>query len=182
MSEDIKIEELVEEATEIVKVDDSTKNLIARIMEEENAVKLKDLTHLFKVHMAKKNIVRIIKYYDMIDLVNKQTFKRLEARPDEISNKDLISFMTTFLTTIEKTTETLSTLDDTTSGLTINQQHNEVNINVGPASLDRESKERVIDTVKNLLALMVPGGSLNSEESKVVEEDEVEDDIIEDIE
>lgn len=118
----------------------------------------------------------------MIDLVNKQTFKRLEARPDEISNKDLISFMTTFLTTIEKTTETLSTLDDTTSGLTINQQHNEVNINVGPASLDRESKERVIDTVKNLLALMVPGGSLNSEESKVVEEDEVEDDIIEDIE
>ena len=116
MSEDIKIEELVEEATEIVKVDDSTKNLIARIMEEENAVKLKDLTHLFKVHMAKKNIVRIIKYYDMIDLVNKQTFKRLEARPDEISNKDLISFMTTFLTTIEKTTETLSTLDDTTSG------------------------------------------------------------------
>lgn len=135
-------------------LDTSATNLVNAIIEEENPSKLKDLTHLFKVHMAKKNIIRLIKYYDMVDLVNNQTLQRLENRPDEISNRDLLTFMTTILTTIEKTTETLGTLDDTTSGLIINQQKNEVNINLGATSLDRDSKERVVDAIKSLMSFI----------------------------
>jgi|LSQX01.2.fsa_nt_gb hypothetical protein len=135
-------------------LDMSTNEIINSIIEEENSSKLKDLTHLFKVHMAKKNIIRMIKYYDMIDLVSEQTLLRLEKKPDEITTKDLLALMTGILSTIEKTNDTLGALDDTTSGLTINQQKNEVNINVAGASLDRESKERVVDAIKSLMSLM----------------------------
>ena len=83
-------------------LDMSTNELINSIIEEENSSKLKDLTHLFKVHMAKKNIIRMIKYYDMIDLVNEQTLLRLEKKPDEITTKDLLALMTGILSTIEK--------------------------------------------------------------------------------
>lgn len=135
-------------------LDTSTKEIINSIIEEENSSKLKDLTHLFKVHMAKKNIIRMIKYYDMIDLVNEQTLLRLEKKPDEITTKDLLALMTGILSTIEKTNDTLGALDDTTSGLIVNQQKNEVNINVAGASLDRDSKERVVDAIKSLMSLM----------------------------
>lgn len=135
-------------------LDMSTNELINSIIEEENSSKLKDLTHLFKVHMAKKNIIRMIKYYDMIDLVNEQTMLRLEKKPDEITTKDLLALMSGIQSTIEKTNDTLGVLDDTTSGLIINQQRNEVNINVAGASLDRDSKERVVDAIKSLMSLM----------------------------
>jgi hypothetical protein len=114
----------------------------------------------------------------MMDLVNDQTMQRLENRPDEISNKDLITFMTTFLTTIEKTTQSLGTLDDTTPGLVINQQNNEVNINVGTQKLDRDSKERVVDAIKSLMSLISEPSAKNDvidiedieDEAEVVEE------------
>ena len=99
--------------------------------------------------MAKKNLIRLIKFYDLIDLVSDQAMKRLEHRPDEMSNKDLLLFMTTFLNTIEKTTSTLGTLDDTTTALVINQQNNEINVDMNGAHLlPRESKEKVVDAIK----------------------------------
>jgi tRNA A37 threonylcarbamoyladenosine modification protein TsaB len=169
----------MEDKKEYLALDTSTNKLINDIIAEESPTKLKDLTYLFKVHVAKKNIIRLIKYYDMMDLVNDQTMQRLENRPDEISNKDLITFMTTFLTTIEKTTQSLGTLDDTTPGLVINQQNNEVNINVGTQKLDRDSKERVVDAIKSLMSLISEPSAKNDvidiediedEEAEVVEE------------
>ena len=168
----------MEDKKEYLALDTSTNKLINDIIAEESPTKLKDLTYLFKVHVAKKNIIRLIKYYDMMDLVNDQTMQRLENRPDEISNKDLITFMTTFLTTIEKTTQSLGTLDDTTPGLVINQQNNEVNINVGTQKLDRDSKERVVDAIKSLMSLISEPSAKNDvidiedieDEAEVVEE------------
>jgi hypothetical protein len=173
-----KKNDLIKSKIDSISLDTSTSKLISDIIAEESPTKLKDLTHLFKVHIAKKNIIRLIKYYDMMDLVNEQTMQRLENRPDEISNKDLLTFMTTFLTTIEKTTQSLGTLDDTTSGLVINQQNNEVNINVGTQKLDRDSKERVVDAIKSLMSLISEPSAKNDvidiedieEEAEVVEE------------
>lgn len=132
----------------------STKNLIDTIIEENDTSKLQNLTHLFKIHAAKRNLIRLIKYYDMLDLVNEQAMKRLEKRPDEIDNKDLLAFMNTLLNTVEKTTTSLKVLDDTES-LIINHQSNEVNINVNTGTnLTRESKEKVVDAIKSLMVLL----------------------------
>ena len=147
---DVKV---IESNIDALPLDVSTNNLINAIIAEESPAKLKDMTHLFRVHMAKKNIIRLIKYYDMIDLVNSQTLQRLEKRPDEISNKDLLSFMTALLTSVEKASNALDALDGTTSSLIINQQQNEVNINLG-GNLNRESKERVVDAIKSLMSLI----------------------------
>lgn len=163
--------EIVKTEQGVISTDLKTDMLVDAIIAEDNPSKLKDLTHLFKVHMAKKNIIRLIKYYDMIDLVNAQTLQRLENRPDEISNKDLLSLMTGILTTIEKTSETLGTLDDTTTGLIINQQKNEVNINLAGANLDRDSKEKVVDAIKSLMSLI----SESKKESDVIDINDIED-------
>lgn len=150
------------DAVEIVKetslLSTTTDNLVAEIMKENSPDKLKDLTHLFKVHMAKRNILRLIKYYDMMDLVNEQTLLRLEKKPDEITSKDLLAIMTTVMTTIEKTTTTLGTLDDTDS-MIIHNQKNEVNINIDTPKLNRDSKEKVVDAIKSLMTLLSEGKS-----------------------
>lgn len=166
--------ELTKIETNALSTDVTTNSIVTAIIAEENPSRLRDLTHLFKVHMAKKNIIRLIKYYDMMDLVNAQTLQRLENRPDEISNKDLLSLMTGILTTIEKTSETLGTLDDTVTSLVINQQTNKVSINVVGA-LDRDSKGRVVDAIKSLMSLI----SDSKKEADVIDIDDIEEDKIE---
>ena len=155
-----------------IAMSESTNKLIDAIIAEESPTKLKDLTYLFKVHMAKRNIIRLIKYYDMMDLVNEQTMLRLENRPDEITTKDLSTMMSTFLTTIEKTTASLSTLDNTDS-LVINQQNNEVNINIDSPKLNRESKEKVVDAIKSLMTLL---SKSKTEDTDIIDIDGLEDD------
>lgn len=170
MAEDKKELSVVEAGK--LQLTDTESSIVKAIIEENDPTKLKDLTYLFKINVAKKNIVRLIKYYDMIDLVNDQTLKRLENRPDEISNKDLLTFMNTLLVTIEKTSETLGALDDTTTGLTINQQNNEVNINLGGTQqLDRDSKERVIDAIKSIMNTVTAVETSHSTVEPIIEVD-----------
>ena len=56
----------MEEVTEkdlidILPLDDSNSKLAQEIINEQNLEKVKDLTHLFNLNQAKKNVLRILK-------------------------------------------------------------------------------------------------------------------------
>lgn len=80
--------------------------------------------------------------------------QRFEKRPDEMSNKDLMDYMNTVITTIEKTQKTLQQADDVPQ-VVINQQTNN-QINIESEQLSRDSRERVMDFIKSYLENVSP--------------------------
>lgn len=52
--------------------------------------------------MAKKNALRVLKLNDLLDQVSDKMMERFEKRPEEFSHRDLIDYMNTVSTTIER--------------------------------------------------------------------------------
>lgn len=133
-------------------LDESTKRLAGEIIEEENIDKIKDLTVLFNLNMSKKNVTRLMKLNDLLDSVSDQMAKRLENRSDEFSNNDLITYMKVIQDSMDKSSKSLNQVDETPA-ISINNTKNEVNIAITDGvTLDRNSKERVLDAVKAYLS------------------------------
>lgn len=137
--------------------------LIKQVLSESNLDKVKDLTHLFNANIAKKNMIRVLQLNELLDCVNDQAFKRLTNRPDNLSNKELMDFMSVLYTSIEKSNKSIDIIDEVPP-IQVNNQKNEVNINV-TQNLDRDSKTNVIEAIKMILN--------NSNNNNVMDEDDV---------
>ena len=135
-------------------LDAKSTQLAQQIMEETDIDKVKDLTNLFNLDMQKRNVARVLKMTDLLDQVTDQVLTRFERTPDNFSNEDLIKFMQVTENSIEKANKTLSQVDQTPA--IQYQQNNQVNINIGD-SLNRESRQRVTDTVQALLRKISDG-------------------------
>lgn len=129
-------------------LDAKSTQLAQQIMEETDIDKVKDLTNLFNLDMQKRNVARVLKMTDLLDQVTDQVLTRFERTPDNFSNEDLIKFMQVTENSIEKANKTLSQVDETPA--IQYQQNNQVNINIGD-SLNRESRQKVTDTVQAIL-------------------------------
>lgn len=131
-------------------LEQSSNQLVKEIVETDSVDELKNLAKLFEINQAKKNALRIVKLNNLLDKVNDQAIERFEKRPYEISNKELLDYMKVVQEQIQNSQETLSKIDQTPA-IQINQQNNSINVNVGENAIDRDSKERVIDAVTQLL-------------------------------
>jgi hypothetical protein len=131
-------------------LEESSINLVQDIIYADNVDELKTLTKLFEINQAKKNALRVIKLNNLLDKVNDQAIERFEKRPYEISNKELLDYMKVVGDEIQRSQETISKIDNSPA-IQINQQNNSINVNVGGEKIDRDSKERVIDAVTQLL-------------------------------
>lgn len=131
-------------------LDESTKDIMERIIEEQDVEQIKDLSKMFNLNQVKKNMVRVVKLNDLLDKVQDQAIIRFEQRPDEISNKELLDYMQVVQNSIEKSQKTIETIDTNPLVQVTNQ---EINVNVGDGGLDRESKEKVLDVVQQLLKM-----------------------------
>ena len=83
-------------------VDDDISELTAQILDENDPKKAKELMDLFEWNMSKKQIVRMAGYDQLLDTIQKQIGQRLDKRPDCFSNKDLIDYMNTIQTAMDK--------------------------------------------------------------------------------
>ena len=128
-------------------LEESTKDIIEKIINEQDIEQVKDLSKMFNLNQVKKNLVRVVKLNNLLDKVQDQAIERFEKRPDEISNKELLDYMQIVQSSIEKSQKSIETLD-TTPLVKINNQ--EINVNV-EATLDKESKERVLEVVQKLI-------------------------------
>lgn len=131
------------------KIDSNTLQLAQQIINEDDIDTVKDLTHLFNLNQAKKNVLRVMKLNGLLDTVSDKILDRFEKYPDNFSNADLLNYLQVTQNAIEKANKNLSLVDETP--VIQLQQNNQVNVNIID-TLDRDSKARVLDTIKAILS------------------------------
>jgi hypothetical protein len=144
----------MEEVTEkdlidILPLDDSNSKLAQEIINEQNLEKVKDLTHLFNLNQAKKNVLRILKLNQLLDKVSDQMIERFDKTPDNFSNADLLNYMQVTQSAIDRANKSLNLVDETPA-IQVNTQVNVINNDM--SSLDRDAKLRITDAVKGILS------------------------------
>ncbi len=163
------------------KTDDLKKEsleILNQIITSTDSTKTKDLTCLFNENQNKKTMLRMNKMSDLLDVITDQAMTRFTARPDEISNKELLDSMKVVSDLLEKGNKQINNVE--TPLIQINQQNNEVNLGDGAnkGGLSRDSRERVKNTVSDLLASLgltgMPGNTTHKEPEKEIDVIDVE--------
>ncbi len=115
------------------------------IINEEDVEKVKDLTNKFNLEQAKKNTIWVLKLNELYSKVIDSMTQRFDERPGEFSNSDLIGYMTTIQTAIEKLNKSLVLIDEAPV-IQVNQ------LNIGTDTLlNKESRDKIFDAVRRVL-------------------------------
>lgn len=151
--------------------------IVSKAIVASTGKELNDLTRLFNANLAKAEMVRAGRQSDLLDKVIEQAGKRIEGKPDALTDKDLLGYMGAFQAGLDKSRESVNR--EVQAAPTVLVQHSEVNLNVGTSDLDRDSKERVIDAVKSILGQLraertTPQGKEAPIEAKAVEVEAVD--------
>lgn len=125
----------------------SLSDLEQKLIAEQDTQELQQIVDLFNLNIRKKDILRARKLSNLQDKISDQMQARVEEHADEFSNKDLLDYFKTIQDTLSKS-DTLITPENMPA-IQINQQN--LNITVGETSLNKESKDKVMDKVKELL-------------------------------
>lgn len=133
-----------------VTLKDKTGELVDKLIEEDDIEKSKEYLDIFGVYNAKRNVARINKLNDLQDKINEQASKRLELRPDEMSDKDLISYMNAVQSQIEKSNQFVKQIVEQPT-IQINQQNVSVNVeNSATPELSKESRDRILKFIQEV--------------------------------
>jgi len=119
--------------------------LVDQIIKETDPDKIEEMTKIFSLTQRKKDIARIDKLSKLLNLVDDEVANRLVDTPESFRNDDLIKYMST-------TQQTITSLENNLTNkplIQINNQKNEININ--DSGLNRESRQKVLDTVMKIL-------------------------------
>ena len=127
------------------KLDEDSKSIVEKIVNEQSLQGVQDLTQLFNVSQAKKQVLRTMTYNQLLDSITDQMQQRLTKRADQFSNKDLLDYAKVVTDGIDKAHKQINNID-TTPMIQINQQNNMVV--QSDDDVDRESRERIIAAAK----------------------------------
>ncbi len=152
---------------DLVPLDEKTALIAQQILDEQDIDKVKDLTALFNLNAQKRNVMRVIKMNGLLDKVTDQVIERFEKYPANFSNDDLIKYMQVTENAIDRANKNLNLVEETPAIQLM--QNNQVNINIDNG-LDRDSREKVLDAVKAILA------NATKPEPKVVDVIEIKED------
>ena len=130
------------------KLDRKTEKLATKIIREDNPDEIKDLIDLFNLNHTKKQILRTMTYDQLVDNIMDQMKERVLKRGDQFSNKDLLDYLNTMNTAMEKAHKQIKEVD-AVPPIQVNQQNNTVIMGTG---LDKASRDRVLDFVQQVLA------------------------------
>ena len=155
---------------DIAPIEEKTKNITNEILREEDFNKLKDLINDFNVTQSKKEALRILKYNSLLDNISDEMITRFRKHSDEFTNSDLLQYLQAIQNSVEKSNKKLNNASDIPL-ITINQ----LNINQQEDTLDRESRERVADALKAIMAAMnKPQEESIEPENIIIEESRIE--------
>ena len=137
---------------EIVDVLDKTKEVnkaenevVNSLVADNNKQELEKQIELFKINQSKKDALRVVKLGTMKDKVEDEVFHRIEKRPDQISNKELLDFYTAISKQLDDAKVGVVGEPDNTNITVVNSPAacesagDTYNINLG-TDLSRESK------------------------------------------
>lgn len=137
----------LEHSTEILNTEQES--IIDKAIKKNDDIE--EVLKLFQINQAKKNLLRIAKYDNLIDKIGDEALNRISKNPYDFSNNDLINYMKVTQDTINKSQETINNLQKQPL-IQVNQQNN--NIKIDPNSLDnlpKESREAIITTIDLIL-------------------------------
>lgn len=137
-----------EDIIDMLPVSKESSKIAQDIVNETDDSRIKQLTQLFNLNQAKKNVLRVLKLNCLLDKVSDQMLERFEKRPGEFSNADLLNYMTVTQNAIDRANKSLNLVNDMPA-IQINQVNNTI-VN-SEDTLDRESKERIMDAVNAIL-------------------------------
>lgn len=131
-----------------------------------NPEKVKEAISMFNLMQAQKSAIRIGAYNDVMDLVSNEVLHRFtDGDLQEVPTGALLNCLQTISSIKEKETKGIQTISEEPQ---IQLQQN-INISVPKESLlPRDSKEKVIDTIKKILA-----SAREQQEESVEESNEV---------
>lgn len=153
---------------DIIPLDNSSKDLATQIIAENDLKKVQDLTHLFNLNQAKKNVLRVIKMNSLLDKISDQMIERVEKTPDNFSNNDLLNYMQVTQSAIDRANKSLNLVDETPA-----IQLNQVNINVNDDVLSRDSRERVTDAIKSIMERLNSIQNSEKESPIIIKSDDI---------
>ena len=151
---------------EIVDVLDKTKEVkkaenevVNSLVAANNKQELEKQIELFKINQSKKDALRVVKLDTMKDKVEDEVFRRIEKRPDQISNKELLDFYGAISKQLDDAKVGVVGKPDTNNITVVAPEISTApagdtyNINLG-TDLPKESKDNVVDAIKGVIALL----------------------------
>ena len=176
-----ELNQAIDESMALLPLDQQEEKIVNEIIKAPSQKELQEQFDLFNINQSKKNALRIIKLNSLLDKVEDQAIERFEKKPDQVSNKELLEYMTVVAGQIDRSQKYIDTLKDKPM-IKVNQK-NDVTINIG-TELNKDSKERVMDAIQGLLKQLnnsntdnnVIDADFSSNEEKTVYNIDTEDD------
>lgn len=140
---------LNETSLDTTKINSDNKELTQQLLDCKDLDKVKELTALFNLNAQKKSAVRILKMNNLLDKVTNEIIERFDNRSQTFTNDDLLKYMQVVENSIDKSSKTLGMVEDTPA--IQYQQNNQVNIQVNEPGLNRDSRQKVLDAVNQIL-------------------------------
>lgn len=131
-------------------IDEKSLELVVKSINQDNNDEVKDLTHLFNQNILKKNMLRVLKYNGLLDMLGDEALERIKNNPESISDKELAGYMRTIQGIIDSASKNISTIPET---LPIQPVTNNITINTGESGLNRDSREKVLNVVEAILKM-----------------------------
>lgn len=128
------------------KLTSKSEELVEQIVDSDNIDDIKDLTALFNLNQAKKNIVRQHKLSNLLDKITDEVDIRFTYSTHTFDNEMLLDYMKATQSAIDRTSKVLSDVPE----VPVIQQNNQTNIFVED-KVSRESKQKVAQVVKMML-------------------------------
>ena len=125
-------------------LDARSEEIVSSIINETDTEKLKNLITVFNSNQSKKDIVRNNVFSLLLDKISMQMLERFEKNPNAFSNKDLIDYLNAIKSARS------SKIEADTIDVPAIQNNTQINVTMVDG-LNRESKERVVDTVQAIL-------------------------------
>jgi len=148
-----------------------TAKIAKEIVKEEDINKIKDLTELFNLNQKKKNVIRLMKYDELLDCVTERMIQRFNERADEISSYELLNYLQGIQSAIEKSQKSVDLVKDVPAIQF--QQNNFVSLN-GEA-FNRESRAKIADAIRAIISRANVSEIAEAIEAEIVTESEEED-------
>lgn len=136
---------------------EESKDLVSQIISEKDPDKLKDLSALFDMNQRKKNIARMDKLANLLEMVDDEVLMRWATDPASFDNDQILSYMTSTQSQINNIKSSM----EKTPLVQINSQKIEINNNSG---LDQDSRKRVQEVVMAILSGNLDVEDIESEE------------------
>lgn len=118
------------------------------IVQEQNPDKLKDLTHMFNLVQAKKNVLRASQLDALYDKLVVEVQRRL-ANGEFRDNDDFMNAWKMIEGALNRAEAKVNLVDETPA-ITLLQQNNTVNVGSAEA-LTKESRDRILKAVQSLM-------------------------------